>query len=98
MDTEESQRLLKYQKYSFDDLVKETKKRLGIARVFTVLLRPTIRWMLLKKSPYYQAFLKSIRDYYGRKWVSPKLKRKTIKKTDASKEKTVKSKPHKTGS
>jgi nucleoside-diphosphate-sugar epimerase len=99
MDTTESQRLLNYQQHTFNDLVKETKKRLGFARVLTIILRPTIKWLLLKKSPYYQAYMKSIKQYLKGQKKLPRNKQKaTTRNTEKSKKKSVKTKPRKTGS
>lgn len=53
MDTTESQNILKYQRYSFDDFLKEQAAVFG-ARVFVMkVMRPLIRLILLLKSPYY---------------------------------------------
>ncbi|NHJ47732.1 MAG: NAD(P)-dependent oxidoreductase [Asgard group archaeon] len=99
MDTTESQRILNYQQHTFDDLVNETKKRLGIARIFTIILRPTIRWLLLKKSSYYQAYMKSIKQYLKGQTKLPRTKSKTTSEnSEKTKKKTVKPKPRKTGS
>ena len=54
LDTEESERLLKYQKHSFEEFLEEAKKRLGILRLFVLLLRPIIRYQLIRNSPYYK--------------------------------------------
>jgi len=54
METEESQRLLNYQTRTIDDYVKDIQKSLGIKLLFIKLFRPTIRYFLLKKSPYYR--------------------------------------------
>ncbi|NHK31302.1 MAG: NAD(P)-dependent oxidoreductase, partial [Asgard group archaeon] len=77
MDTTESQKLLKYQKHTFDDLVEETKKRLGFIRIFTILLRPTIRWFLLRKSSYYQAYMKNIKEYLKGQKKTPRVRSKS---------------------
>lgn len=55
LDTEESQRLLNYQRYSFDDIMADVKRAVGYRRVFTAMVRPLARWWILRMSPYYQA-------------------------------------------
>ncbi|HOJ10385.1 MAG TPA: NAD(P)-dependent oxidoreductase, partial [Clostridiales bacterium] len=57
MDTDESQRLLNYQGYSYDDFLKEQAKLFGKRAFFIKLLRPIVRWYLLCQSPYYQEFM-----------------------------------------
>jgi hypothetical protein len=52
MDTIESQRLLQYQRHSFDDFIRHKISRLGYRRYLIRLLRPLIRRMALKQSPY----------------------------------------------
>jgi nucleoside-diphosphate-sugar epimerase len=54
MDTEESQRLLKYQRYSFEQYVKEMPSALGYRYQMVKLLKPLIRKFVLSKSPYYK--------------------------------------------
>ncbi|MBN1298728.1 MAG: NAD(P)-dependent oxidoreductase [Actinobacteria bacterium] len=54
MDTGESQALLKYQRYTFDDYIEEFKKLVGFKRYFIKLLSPLIKKSLLAKSPYYK--------------------------------------------
>lgn len=53
MDTEESQRILRYQTRTIDDYVNDLKKALGFKIFFIKLFRPTIRYLLLKKSRYF---------------------------------------------
>ncbi len=52
LDTEESQRLLHYQRYTLDDYVKDMKKMLGLRRHLVRLTRPLVRRWLLNQSPY----------------------------------------------
>jgi len=52
LDTEYSQRLLKYQRHSFDDIVREISAGLGWQRLAASVLRPIVRRRLLKMSPY----------------------------------------------
>ncbi len=55
MDTEESQRLLKYQRYSFEQYLGELPSSLGYRYHMVKLLRPVIRKFVLSKSPYYKS-------------------------------------------
>jgi UDP-glucose 4-epimerase len=52
LDTEESQRLLQYQRYTFEDHVAGLKKSLGWQVYAIRLLRPFIRYSLLARSRY----------------------------------------------
>ena len=54
LDTEESQELLQYQKHTFEDYLKELRKKTRILRLFTMLFRPIIKRYLITKSPYYK--------------------------------------------
>ncbi|MFX1591517.1 MAG: NAD-dependent epimerase/dehydratase family protein, partial [Promethearchaeota archaeon] len=54
LDTEESQRMLHYQKKNFEDYVKKLRKIYSKRRVFTHLVSPLINYILLGKSPYYK--------------------------------------------
>jgi nucleoside-diphosphate-sugar epimerase len=54
LDTEESQRLLHYQRYSFDDIMEQLTRIVGYRRLLTGLVRPAARWWLLRMSPYYK--------------------------------------------
>ncbi|MHA1977071.1 MAG: NAD-dependent epimerase/dehydratase family protein [Candidatus Hodarchaeales archaeon] len=54
MDTEESQRLLNFQKHTYEDYLKEMKEIIGFKRYFMKLGSPLIRRRLLKQSPYYK--------------------------------------------
>jgi len=58
MTTEESQKLLNYQKHTLDDYLNEVKKRVRFKRYFMRIFKPIIRIYLLRKSPYYKEFLK----------------------------------------
>jgi UDP-glucose 4-epimerase len=55
LDTEESQRLLAYQRYTLDDYVRDMQGRLGHRRRLVRVVRPLVRYVLLKQSPHYQA-------------------------------------------
>jgi nucleoside-diphosphate-sugar epimerase len=61
MDTSESQRLLKYQRHTYDDYVRHVSALLGYRRYFIRLLRPLIRSMMLNQSPYWRALKNSSR-------------------------------------
>ena len=54
LDTEESQRLLKYQRSSFDDIMRQLTRIVGYKRHLTALVSPIARWWLLLMSPYYR--------------------------------------------
>lgn len=54
MDTEESQALLQYQRYSFDEFIEELMHRLGIRRTLARLMPGMVKWWLLRQSPYYK--------------------------------------------
>lgn len=55
LDTEESQRLLNYQRYSFDDIVQDLAHIVGYKRLLTALVRPVARWWILRMSPFYKS-------------------------------------------
>lgn len=55
LDTEESQRLLRYQRSSFDDVVRETRALLGWRAPFAKLAAPLVRRQVLKLSPHWRA-------------------------------------------
>jgi UDP-glucose 4-epimerase len=46
LDTEESQRLLRFQRHGFEDVVRETAALLGWRRPFVRALRPLVRWQI----------------------------------------------------
>ena len=54
LDTEESQRLLQYQRHSFEEIVAEIAALLGWKRIFVPLARPLARRSMLKLSPYWK--------------------------------------------
>jgi nucleoside-diphosphate-sugar epimerase len=54
MDTTESQRLLGYQRHTFDDYLAHLVPVLGWRRSAARALRPLIRWWVLRGSPYYR--------------------------------------------
>lgn len=55
MDTSESQRLLNYQRHSFEEFTREMPSLVGYRRHFVRLFRPFFRRWLLKKSPFLKA-------------------------------------------
>lgn len=56
LDTEESQRLLQYQRASFDNIVREIAALLGWRTYFVPLARPFARHSMLKLSPYWREY------------------------------------------
>lgn len=52
MDSEETQRILQYQRHSLDDYLETFKANLGFKRHLISLLRPLVRRAILKHSPY----------------------------------------------
>jgi len=52
LDTEESQRLLQYQKRGLSDLKADLRRNLGVVAPLIRLLRPVVTWFLLRGSPY----------------------------------------------
>ena len=55
LDTTESQRVLGFQRYDFDDCVRHMLEFVGWRRPFVRWARPIARWKLLRTSPYYRA-------------------------------------------
>lgn len=53
MDTSESEAILHYQRRTIDDYVEDVKRALGYKIFFIKLFRPTVRYILLRRSPYY---------------------------------------------
>ena len=53
LDTEESQRLLNYQRASFEDIMQQLERLAGFSRVLATAARPLARWWLLRMSPFY---------------------------------------------
>jgi len=52
LDTEESQRILAYQRHSFDEIVADIANAMGAARFLARPFRPIARWWILRMSPY----------------------------------------------
>jgi UDP-glucose 4-epimerase len=55
LDTEESERLLHYQRHGYDDVVRETAALLGWRRPLARALRPVVRAGILRLSPAWRA-------------------------------------------
>jgi len=59
MDTEKSQNLLQYQRYTLDDYFKEVKKKVKVSRffnqIFPLIIRPIAKKHILRQSPYYES-------------------------------------------
>ncbi len=53
MDTAESQRLLRYQRHTFDDYLGHLVAELGWRRNAARALRPLVRWWMLRQSPFH---------------------------------------------
>ena len=53
LDSEESQRLLHYQRYTFDDIIEHLTRITGPQHRLIMLVRPLARRWLLRMSPYY---------------------------------------------
>ncbi|MFC1696963.1 NAD-dependent epimerase/dehydratase family protein [Nanoarchaeota archaeon] len=54
MDTKESQKLLKFQRYTYDDYLHELVQEVGWRKFLIRILRPIIRIWLLRKSVYFK--------------------------------------------
>jgi nucleoside-diphosphate-sugar epimerase len=52
LDTDESQRLLRYQKRGLSELKADMRRDLGVVAPLVRLLRPVVTWFLLRNSPY----------------------------------------------
>jgi cholest-5-ene-3beta,7alpha-diol 3beta-dehydrogenase len=55
-DTTEVQALLKFQDHTLQDFYDDIRRWIGIKRYFVPLVKPIVRWYLLKKSRYYKEF------------------------------------------
>lgn len=54
LDTAESQRILQYQRHTFDQIIAEIAATLGWRKYFVPLARPFVRRAILKMSPYWK--------------------------------------------
>jgi nucleoside-diphosphate-sugar epimerase len=52
LDTDESQRLLKYQERGLSELTADMRRDLGVVAPLIRLLRPLVTWYLIRSSPY----------------------------------------------
>jgi nucleoside-diphosphate-sugar epimerase len=52
LDTEESQRLLRYQKRGLVELTADMRRDLGVVAPLIRLLRPVVTWFVVRSSPY----------------------------------------------
>jgi nucleoside-diphosphate-sugar epimerase len=59
MNTDKSQALLNYQRYTLDDYFTAVRKKVAISRFFTMVFKPIAQKYLLNKSHYYKEYLKS---------------------------------------
>ncbi|MFX0177665.1 MAG: NAD-dependent epimerase/dehydratase family protein [Candidatus Hodarchaeota archaeon] len=59
METQKTQELLNFQRYSLDDFYSEVKDWVGIRRYLASLGKPVIRWFILRKSKFYRTTKKS---------------------------------------
>lgn len=58
-DTEEMnylQKILNFQNSTLDDFYEEVKKWIGIKKYFVPLVKPLLKWYILRKSEFYQEF------------------------------------------
>ena len=55
LDTADSQRLLRYQRHTLDDCVRDMQLALAYRRPLIRVFSPIVRSLLLKQSPYYRA-------------------------------------------
>ncbi|MHA1865722.1 MAG: NAD-dependent epimerase/dehydratase family protein [Candidatus Heimdallarchaeaceae archaeon] len=68
MDTEEAQRVLKFQRFNFEDFLREFKRKRMLIRTIIILFKPIARAVLLSKSPYYNKD-KTLKQHKTRKKV-----------------------------
>lgn len=54
VETREIQQILNFQRYTLEDFYSEVKKWIGIKKFFVPVVKPFLRWYLLKKSEFYQ--------------------------------------------
>jgi nucleoside-diphosphate-sugar epimerase len=62
VDSTEAQRILQYQRHSFEDFVREVPSAFGPARHLVRALAPLIRRRMLRQSPFYQTARKRAQD------------------------------------
>lgn len=66
LDTEESERLLHYQRCTLDEYYREVKKRYRLKTGLIALTRPFARWYLINRSPYCSLTLRDLIRSHGR--------------------------------
>jgi len=52
MDTADSQKVLDYQRRGLDDFIDDIRKSLGVRRYLVRMVKPAVKYWLVKKSPY----------------------------------------------
>jgi nucleoside-diphosphate-sugar epimerase len=52
IDTDESERLLQYQRHTFDDIIDEVRRLVAYRRYAIRTVRPIAKWFILRTSPY----------------------------------------------
>jgi UDP-glucose 4-epimerase len=62
VDSTESQRILRYQRHSIEDFVREVPSAFGPVRHLVRALAPLIRRRMLRQSPFYQTARKRAQD------------------------------------
>ncbi|NVM44305.1 MAG: NAD(P)-dependent oxidoreductase [Candidatus Lokiarchaeota archaeon] len=55
-ETSYIQSILRFQNFTLEDFYKEVKKWIGIKRYLIPLVKPILRWFILRKSEFYQDF------------------------------------------
>jgi len=61
-DTNEIQALLQFQEHTLQDFYNDARKWIGFKRYLVPLVKPIIRWYLLKKSRYYKEYKKKQKE------------------------------------
>jgi nucleoside-diphosphate-sugar epimerase len=61
-EMEENQKLLNFQNHTLEDFYSEVKKWIRFKRHLIPLVRPILRWLLLKKSSFYQEYKKRSKE------------------------------------
>lgn len=59
-DTAQIQSLLRFQEHTLQDFYNDARKWIGFKRYLVPLIKPFIRWYLLKKSRYYKEYKKNV--------------------------------------
>jgi nucleoside-diphosphate-sugar epimerase len=65
MDTEESEKLLKYQKHSLEDYLWEVGKKCTVTRFFSKFVKGIVKSYMLRKSPYYCEYRKKLKPVHA---------------------------------